>query len=285
VTDSLTLPRESWTTVDGLRTRYRVSGSGRPAVLLHGIGRSLEDWDDQHALLSPGHRLYSVDLPGFGRTAPLAGPYSLAALARFVADFLAAVGEDGPVDVVGNSLGGAVAMQLSADAPGRVRSLTLVNSAGFGREVALALRLLAVRPLGRWLLRPSRSAVARSERSLFFDPSLVTANRVDLALDLAKQPHASRAFLEMCAELGTLRGIRPQWRSALLDAVAGAGLPTLVVWGDKDLVLPHAHLDAARQRLPHARFHLFPDTGHLPQIERAEELAGLMRQFWDGLRD
>jgi pimeloyl-ACP methyl ester carboxylesterase len=267
VTDAATRPLESWTTVDGLRTRYRVSGSGSPVLLLHGIGRSLEDWSEQHSLLGSGQRLYSVDLPGFGRTAPLPGPYSLAALARFVSDFLSAVGEDGPVDVVGNSLGGAVAMQFSVEAPERVRSLVLVNSAGFGREVAPALRLLAVRPLGTWLLRPSRAAVTRSERSIFFDASFVTPERVDLALDIATQPHASRAFLEMCAVLGTLRGIRPQWRTSLLDAVATAALPTLVVWGDKDLILPHAHLEAARQRLPHARFHLFPDTGHMPQIE------------------
>jgi pimeloyl-ACP methyl ester carboxylesterase len=207
--------------VRGAQARYRVGGEGEPVLLVHGIGRSLEDWTEQHAVLGRGYRVLSVDLPGFGRSEPLREPYSLPALASFLDGFLDAVGVDGPVHLVGNSLGGAVVMQLSVQAPHRARSLVLVNSAGFGREVALALRLLAVRPLGR-----------------------------------------------------------PEWRDALLAQVAAAGVPALVVWGDKDLILPHAHLSAARQHLPHARFHLFQDTGHMPQVERAEELAALMTDFW-----
>jgi len=266
--------------VPGGEVRYRLSGDGPTVVLLHGIGRSLEDWTEQHALLSGEFRVLSVDLPGFGRSGPLRGPYSLSALATSVEHFLDSVGECRPVHLVGNSLGGAVAMQLSVQAPARVTDLVLVNSAGFGREVALALRLLAVRPLGRWLLRPSRSAVARTERTVFYDPALVTPERVELALALARQPRASRVLLEMCRALGSFAGIRPEWRDTLLDAVADAGIPTLVVWGDRDLILPHAHLAAAAHRLPHAQTHLFADTGHMPQIERAEELAELLRRFW-----
>jgi pimeloyl-ACP methyl ester carboxylesterase len=65
-----------------------------------------------------------------------------------------------------------------------------------------------------------------------------------------------------------------------LHAVAGLDIPILVVWGDRDLILPAAHLDAARARLPHARTHLFPDTGHMPQIERAEAFSQLVGNFW-----
>ena len=108
----------------------------------------------------------------------------------------------------------------------------------------------------------------------------MTPERVELALALARQPHASRVSLEMCRALGSFAGIRPEWRDTLLDAVADAGIPTLVVWGDRDLILPHAHLAAAARRLQHAQTHLFADTGHMPQIERAEELAELLRRFW-----
>jgi pimeloyl-ACP methyl ester carboxylesterase len=267
-------------TVAGRQVRYRVDGAGPPVVLLHGIGRSLEDWAEQHELLRGRHRVYSVDLPGYGKSEPLAEPYTLAALGRFVADFLDALGIAEPVHLVGHSLGGAVAMQLAVHAPDRVASLVLVNSAGFGREVTITLRLLAIRPLGRLLTRPSRYSARRVERSLFHDPAFVTEARVEHTFALARRPHAARVLLETLRSMGTFRGARSQWRQTLLHAVAGLDIPILVVWGDRDLILPAAHLDAARARLPHARSHLFPDTGHMPQIERAEAFSQLVGNFW-----
>ncbi len=273
-------PVTSEVTVGGRQVRYRVDGAGSPVVLLHGIGRSLEDWSEQHELLRDRYRVYSVDLPGYGRSEPLAELYTLPALASSVADFLDAVGITEPAHLVGNSLGGAVAMQLAVHGPERVASLVLVNSAGFGREVTIALRLLAIRPVGRFLLRPSRESAHRVEHSLFHDPAFATEARVAHTFALAQRPHAARVLLETVRSLGTFRGVRPQWRQTLLRAVASLDIPTLVVWGDRDLILPAAHLDAARTGLPHARTYLFPDTGHMPQIERAEAFSQLVQNFW-----
>ena len=266
--------------VGGRRVRYRVDGAGPPVVMLHGIGRSLEDWSEQHELLQDRFRVHSVDLPGFGGSEPLTEPYTLPALAGFVEDFLDAIGVGGPVRLVGNSLGGAVAMQVAVQAPRRVASLVLVDSAGFGREVALTLRLLAIRPLGRLLLRPSRSGAGQVERGIFHDPAFATDARIEHAYQLAQRPHAARVMLEIARTFGTLRGVRPQWRQQLLEAVAQLGIPVLVVWGSSDRILPAAHLNAAAARLPHARTHLFDDTGHMPQIERAEAFSRLVTDFW-----
>lgn len=266
--------------VRGRRARYRVQGDGPPVLLLHGIGRSLRDWSAQQELLADQYRTYAVDLAGFGMSEPLEGRHTLEALAGFAVDFLDAVGESGPVHVAGNSLGGAVAMRLSVDAPSRVHSMTLVNSAGFGREVTIALRLLALGPLGKLLLRPSVAGAVRTERALFHDRAFATRERVEHALEIARQPHAARVMLETARGLGGLRGVHEQWRRPLLDEVAARALPTLVVWGDRDLILPAAHLDAARARLPHARTRLFPDCGHMPQIERAAQFRDLVAGFW-----
>jgi pimeloyl-ACP methyl ester carboxylesterase len=158
----------------------------------------------------------------------------------------------------------------------------LVDSAGFGREVTIALRVLALRPLGRWLLRrPSSETSRRMERAIFRDPSFVTDARVERALQLARRPHGVRVMLELTRSLGTFRGVRPQWRKALLTATATASVPTLVVWGTHDLILPVAHLEAAKRLLPHAYTHLFDDTGHMPQIERAAEFADIVKEFWE----
>jgi pimeloyl-ACP methyl ester carboxylesterase len=178
---------------------------------------------------------------------------------------------------MGNSLGGAVAMQMLVDEPGRVSTLTLVNSAGFGREVTFALRMLGIPGLGRPLLtRIDPRAARRIERSLFADRALVTDERVAFAVKAARQPDFAATYLEIAKALGGLRGIAPRWRSELIGRVARHRIPTLIVWGERDLILPATHLAAARAALPHAQSHLFAGTGHMPQIERPDEFAALV---------
>ncbi|MEV6632919.1 alpha/beta fold hydrolase [Actinoplanes sp. NPDC051470] len=268
--------------VHGARIRARVSGDpGAPTVvLLHGIARSLEDWAPQHERLDDDYRVVSVDLPGFGLSDPLPGPPSLDGLAAGVEDTLAVLGVERPVHLMGSSLGGAVAMRMVCREPEIARSLTLVASAGFGREVTMALRILAIPGLGRQLMRRfDRRASTRVERSLFVDRSLVTDERVEFGLRVAARPSYAAHFLATAKSLGGFRGVHPRWRTDLLARVAELDPPTLVVWGEKDLILPAAHLEAARAALPHAEFHLFPRTGHMPQIERADEFASLARDF------
>ncbi|MPZ81744.1 MAG: alpha/beta fold hydrolase [Actinophytocola sp.] len=248
--------------------------------MLHGIGRSLDDFAEQHDLLGAALRVHSVDMAGFGESDPLPGKSTLPGLADAVAGFLDEVGETRPAHVIGNSLGGAVAMLLALRYPDRVRSLVLANSAGFGSEVTIALRILALRPLGRLLLHPSRGGARRTERAIFRSSSFVTEARIARTFELAKRPHGARVMLDLCRSLGTFRGVSRPWRDAVLTATAAAAVPTFVVWGSHDLVLPAIHLEAAKVLLPHARTHLFADTGHMPQIERAEEFAQLVRGFW-----
>ncbi|OJY50014.1 alpha/beta fold hydrolase [Pseudonocardia sp. 73-21] len=268
--------------VRGARIHVRESGdpSSEPVLLLHGIGRSLEDWAPQHARLADAYRVISVDMPGFGFSQRLPEPTTLRTLAEGVLGTLDALGEHRPVHVMGNSLGGAVAMQLSVLAPDRVRTSTLVNSAGFGKEVTIALRLLAIPGLGRGMLGAAdRNAMRRTERALFFDGSFVTEERIDHAVEVGRQPGSAVVFLEAARALGTLRGVSAGWRSALLAEVARHPKPTLVVWGERDLILPAHHLRAARAALPWAQSHVFAETGHMPQVEKADEFAQLVRVF------
>jgi 2-hydroxymuconate-semialdehyde hydrolase len=267
--------------VRGSRIRYASSGdpAAPPVVQLHGIGRSLEDWLPQHPLLSPDHRVISLDMPGFGLSQRLPEPATLGSLADGVWATLDALGETRPVHLMGNSLGGAVSMRMLVGSPGRVSSLTLVNSAGFGREVTFALRVLAVPFLGRPLLgRIDPRTARRIERSLFADRSLVTDERVRMAVQIAQQPDFAAVYLEIARALGGFRGIAPRWRSSLLADLAAVPKPTLIVWGERDLILPATHLTAARAALPHAQSHLFRNTGHMPQLERPKEFAALVRQ-------
>ncbi len=279
-------PAGSHLKVNGIRVRYRDEGAHDrpPVLLLHGIGRSLEDWEGIYARLAPDHRVISVDLPGFGLSERTEGRYSMESIARFVIACLDSLGEHRPLHIFGNSLGGAVAMKIRALEPERVRSLVLVNSAGFGKDVILALRVLAVRPVGRRLMRDkSRKAAYRTERALFYDKKFVTEERLDHAQKVGGNPVHDDVLLAVAGHLGTFRGVRRRWRTQLLRTIAAQHKPTLVIWGDEDRVLPASHLEHARRVFPHARFHLFERCGHMPQIEREEDFDALVREFIGGV--
>ncbi|WP_194087907.1 alpha/beta fold hydrolase [Cryobacterium algoritolerans] len=267
--------------IHGTRIRYRVTGQGSPVLLLHGIGQSLEDWNDQHERLSADHTVFSLDLPGFGYSARSPGKASLAKLAAILPRFLDQVGVTEPLPVIGNSLGGAVAMTFAAANPGRVSALVLVDSAGFGTEVTIVLRLLAIRPVGAVLMRPSRKNAARTVDGIFYNKEFATDERIEHQLALSSRPAHARTLLDLVQELGTFRGIREPWRRHLLAKVGTLDIPVLIMWGDHDLVLPSAHLAAAAQALPAARTHLFQKSGHMPQIEHPDEFAAVVRDFLD----
>lgn len=271
-------------TVDDRTVRVQTAGDreNTPLLLLHGISRSLEDWSEQVQRLSRRFYVIAPDQPGFGFSARRDGPADLVALADGVAGTLAELGETRPCHVIGNSLGGAVAMQLLASHPDRVASLTLVNSAGFGAEVTPLLRMLSLPGLGRYAATHSTAAGARlMERRIFADPALATPERIAHALRIAAQPGTGTFLLEIANHLGTTRGVRPQWRAELLASVAAHPRPTLLIWGDRDRILPATHLEAARRHFPGAQVHLFTGTGHMPQIERPDEFADLVTAFVD----
>lgn len=287
--------------VNGVPLRVRISGpeDGTPILLIHGIARSLEDWTEAHDLLAQGvggrgHRVISTDIPGFGYSRSGRVRPSLPAFGAAMAALLDAAGVTAPAHVMGNSLGGGVAMTLAVDHPGRVASLTLVNSVGFGSEanisaLPMAYGVLAALPgLSARFGPKARAAGAETIRDLFFNRELATTEQLRHAGKLAKQADFRATFLGTAATLGApFVGVRAGWRRDLLKRVAASDIPTLVVWGDADLILPPKHLEAARAAIPNARTHLFVDTGHMPQVERPEEFAAVARAFVDeiALRD
>ena len=277
------MSRPAFVEVDGRRVRVRVEGDPHnpPVLLVHGIGRSLEDWDPQYERLSADYRVIAVDVPGFGFSDRPDGPITLSTFAKGVLGAADVLGETRPLHVVGNSLGGAIALQTLALRPARVRSLTLVDPAGFGREVTVLLRMLTVPGIGQLSTRrPTRASARLLERTIFADPALATKARIDHALAIGRQPHSGTVLRETAVELGTPgRGVKPGWRRQLAAFAALHPRPTLVMWGERDRVLPAHHIDEARRVFPHAETHLLPGVGHMPQIECPDEFADLLLPF------
>ncbi|MGY4929367.1 alpha/beta fold hydrolase [Streptomyces sp. 900105755] len=274
--------------VDGRPVRMRISGpeAGDPVLLLHGIGRSLEDWQAAHDRLAVDHRVISIDHPGFGLSPRGARRPGLASFARTAIGVLNVLSEHRPVHVMGNSLGGAVAMTLAANHPERVATLVLADSAGFGRRANVSLRPMAYATLSRLpglgsRFRPlAKQAGADIHRKLFFDPTHATDDMIRHGAAVARQADFKATFLATALSLGVpWLGTYPRWRRRLLHRVAAARIPTLVMWGDADTVLPPSHYHAALAALPHATGHLFTDTGHMPQIERTDDFVRLVTTF------
>jgi pimeloyl-ACP methyl ester carboxylesterase len=269
--------------VKGRRTRVLVDGEADqpPVLFLHGIGRSLEDWEPQFApLRRAGFRVIAVDLPGNGFSDRLPTSTTLRGLAQGAFETLDVIGETRRLHLMGNSLGGAVALRMLTMAPDRVATLTLACSGGFGSEVHPLHRLAAIPVIGALLTRyPSRASARMNERLIYADRSFATNERIVHALEIARRPDTGAVFYETARSLGTIRGVRPQWRKELMSNVSKHPRPTLIVWGDRDRILPASQINEAHRLVPHARLHLFEGVGHMPQIEAAERFAELSLDF------
>jgi len=270
---------DQYVQVGPTRTRFWTAGEGEvPLVLLHGLGSSVEDWSENAHALAQHRRVYAPDLVGCGHSDKPRGPYSVDSLARFAGEFLAGQGVQ-RATLVGHSLGGAVAVQLALCSPERVGRLVLVCSAGLGRELDFFLRLSSLPLLGECLTRPSRAGIARYWRKTVHDPALATTAWVETSYQLAALPGAQRAMLATLRGVINLRGVREAVFRSILAGLARIAVPTLIIWGQQDPIVPVAHAYAAQEQMPAARIHVFDPCGHFPQLEHAAAFNALLLEF------
>lgn len=241
-------------------------GDPLPLVLLHGTSASLHTWDGWVAAIKPSRRVIRFDLPGFGLTGPFAGSYARDdyrgdTYARFVIDMLDALRVPRAV-IGGNSLGGEVAWRVATLAPARIERLILVDATGYRFEpesVPLGFRIARVpvlNRLGEHLL--PRALVAASVAAVYGDPTRVTEALVDRYFELTLREGNRRAL-----------GLRMQQLDPGDDAVRlqSLAMPTLVLWGGRDRLIPSAIAARFAADIRGARLVTFPDLGHVPQEE------------------
>lgn len=271
------------TTVDGYPISYQQAGpaDGPVVVLIHGLLSDSETWSGTIGpLAARGLRVYAVDLVGHGASAAPPGTYLLDDFAQFLDGFLDALGLDS-VTICGHSLGGAIAVHFGYHYPKRVERLVLVSAGGLGKEVNIALRALSVRGaealtgavLGRrpvqWLLR--RRWIYRLLR---IGPSrLANFRRVGRSLMWRERRHAFFA---------SLRGvIRPsgQRGSFLEMKYLAAQVPTLLVWSERDGIIPVRHAHETHAHLPGSRLVVLPGGSHEPHRVHAEQFANEVCAF------
>lgn len=268
--------------VGGIRTRYwQLGDSGPPVVFVHGIGASVEYWVRNLASVSTGFRAYAVDMVGFGRTdKPRGFDYSIARVADFMAAFLDAVGLDS-VHWVGNSMGGLVVMATAVRHPTRARSVALVDSAGFGRDVTWLFRLMSIPVVGEIMVNLGRGGMSYLMRHLFADPTQIPQSWIEALIDIFQQPDSRRAFLEVLRSGIDIFGVKKHILKAVPTLIDAFDFPTLVMWGRQDRILPFEQGLNALARIPGAQLHVWDGAGHLPMLEKAASFNGVILNWLD----
>jgi pimeloyl-ACP methyl ester carboxylesterase len=265
----------------GVRVHYRDQGNpaGPPLVMVHGFSASLHAWEPWVAILGRDYRIVTLDLPGHGLTrAPAGYQPSIDRYADLVDD-LAQRLKLGRYVVIGNSMGGAVAWDLALRRPSHLRGLVLVDAAGLrlkGQrdDSPLIFRLLR-NPVGRALLRntDNRMMAENALRAAYVDPTLVTPALVDRYVELSRAP-GHRDIL-----LSTQGGEK----GATAATLAQIRVPTLVMHGEKDALIPVASGRAMAAAIPGARLITYPGIGHVPMEQIPDRSAADLRAFLDGL--
>ena len=271
-----------------LREAPPAGDGAQPAVLIHGLGGSATNWTDVMGLLRDRLHCLAPDLPGFGWSPPPAGrDYSLRAHAHRMIELVESL--PGPVHLMGNSLGGAVATVVAAVRPDLVRSLTLVSPALpvlRARRTNLHLPALALPFAGQRLAArlgryPAEARVRATLQLCFADPSRVHPQRVAEAVAessrraaLSHEPEAMLLSLRSLLTAYLRPDAWPLW--ALTERVSA---PTLLVYGLADkLVDPRTAARAARS-FPRARLVVIPDSGHVSQMEHPHLVAAEIRSL------
>ena len=258
-----------FTEVDGIKVRHarRGDGSGVPVLFLHGFGGDLDNWLFNLDAVAESAPVIALDLPGHGQSTPRLPGTSLAELAAFVARFMDAVGVP-RAHLVGHSMGGAIASRLALDQPQRVASLTLVNSAGLGSAVNLGY-------IDGFVSAESRRELKPVVEQLFANPDLVTRQLLDDLLKYKRLDGVTELLRELAA--GLFAGGRQAEQPGL--ELEGTGIPTLVVWGRDDRIVPASHAGNAP---PGARVEVFEGAGHMVMMEKASDVNALIRRHVAG---
>ncbi len=273
-------PPDQYTQVKGHRIRYWTQGEGASTVvLLHGISCSVLEWEHNIAALAQTHQVVALDLLGCGLSdKPVDADYDMQAQARFVFDFMDTMGLTS-VHLVGNSMGGRIAMECAAMQPERVKSLVLSAPAGIGRDTLFNFRLASIPVLGDILTKPSLFGLGMIWKLAFHDKRFVTPDMVAEKVALALLPNAQTVFLKTLRGFLSFGGFLESPRRAFLQRIPSIKCPSLVIWGQQDQFLPVTHVQVLKPLLAHAQYELIDHCGHVPMTEITDRFNQLTNTF------
>jgi pimeloyl-ACP methyl ester carboxylesterase len=267
--------------IDGVPLNYVDVGSGddeEPAVLVHGLGGQWQNWLENIPRLALDRRVVAMDLPGFGLTPEPQDNegISIPRYGRFVNALCDKLGL-GTVELVGNSMGGFVAAEVAIQFPERVGRLVLVSAAGISSAEALQGPILT---FGRVATAIATNSVARF-RWLASRP---VTRHISLALvarhpRLLKPDFAYEGFFKGAGKPGFDDALRASLEYDFRDRLPEVKVPTLIVWGEKDSIIPVRDADEFERLIEDSRKLVMKDTGHIPMAERPVTFNDVLVEF------
>jgi pimeloyl-ACP methyl ester carboxylesterase len=268
--------------IHGHDMAYRMEGSGPALLLLHGIAGSSRTWRDVFPRLTDRFTVIAPDLMGHGQSQKPVGDYSLGAFASGIRDLLEVLGI-GRATVVGQSFGGGVAMQLAYQHPEQCERLVLVDSGGLGREVNWMLRFMSL-PGSEYVMPLIFPGFVRDwGDSLFrtFNDRGIRMSRITemwSAYASLAEAENRQAFARIIRSVIDPGG---QTVSAMDRLYLATAMPTLIVWGDRDTIIPVSHAHAAHEAMPGSQLIIIEGVGHFPQVEAPEQFVDALVDFID----
>jgi pimeloyl-ACP methyl ester carboxylesterase len=275
-------PEIEHVTLHGHRVAFRRAGQGPAVLLIHGIAGSSRTWDEVLPLLARDHTVVAPDLVGHGDSAKPPGDYSLGAHASALRDLLSVLDLE-RVTVVGQSFGGGVAMQFSYQFPDNCDRLVLVGSGGLGREVSWVLRLLTLPGLEYALpvLFPTfvrdfgNELFGLLHRAGFRNARAVESWRAYASLTESENRMAFVRTLRSVVDPGG------QSVNAMDRIYLAARMPALIVWGDRDNIIPVSHAHAAHEAMAGSRLEIMEGVGHFCHVEEPLHFVEILRDFME----
>ena len=256
---------------------YVEMGEGPPVLFVHGLGGSWRNWLENIPFFARSHRVVALDLPGFGLSPAPSEPITMRAYGDLVIRFAAAVGLSDDTALVGHSMGGFIATESVINSPGHFRNLTLVSAAGVTfatmRESRKTIAGLAVR-----MMMPL--AASRMERNL-------GRSRLRAASFAGVIAHPNMIRREMLWELGSYAVNSPSLIEAAYalagydtrERLAEITIPTLIVWGQQDRLVPVGAAHGYASRIPGSKLSLIHDCGHMVELERPARFNSEVSRF------
>jgi pimeloyl-ACP methyl ester carboxylesterase len=262
--------------IDGMQVHYRAEGKGFPIVLVHGTASSLHTWNDWTKQLTKNYRVIRMDLPAFGITGPNKNAdYSIKAYTDFLHQFLEKIKVD-KFHLVGNSLGGNIAWNYTAEHPEKIEKLILIDASGLptNKEQPAIFKMAKTPVLNSLFLYVTpKFFIKKNMKEVYGDESKITDSLITRYHKMALRVGNRQAFIDrakMDFKLGT---------KSNLEKLKSIQTPTLLIWGVKDTWIPLDNGKRMNKALPNSKLVVLENSGHVPMEENPEESLALLNSF------
>ena len=277
----VTAPQDRTVFAGGLPVSILEAGRGDPVLLLHGLGATKASFLPTVMALAKDHRVIVPDLLGHGDTAKPLARYDAPTFARFVLQLMDSLDID-RADLIGNSMGGRISLEVAMTTPDRVRSVSLLCPAvAFLKRRGFVPFVRVLRPeLGIVPHRLPHRMVVRSIRTMFSQPNRLPMSWYEAGADeFLRVFRTPRGRAALYASMRNIYLDEPGGESGFWMRLERLDKPSLFVWGDRDRLVPAAFDRHVRRTLPSAASHVFRDCGHVPQFEHPDQTHALIRSF------